>query len=90
MNTVDAVTQLESLLDLADDVGLAVRRVPGGADTDHPGGALVRLRDREVLFLDPDASVADQLAVAAGALRGRPQLDERYLPPELRELIEGA
>ena len=87
---MDAIAQLESMLDLAEQVGLTVRQVPGPADSDHPGGALVRLRDREVLFLDPTASIADQVAVAARALRGRAELDQRYLPPELRELIEGA
>lgn len=87
---MDAIAQLETLLDLAEEMGVTVRRVPDGGKSDHPGGALVRLRGREVLFLDPTAAVADQLAVTARALRGRPQLDQRYLPPQLRDLIEDA
>jgi len=79
--------QLRALLDLVESLGILLRRMPAG-EGGSPG-ALVRLRDREMLFLDPAAPVADQVAVVADALRGRPGLEELYLPPELRELIEG-
>jgi hypothetical protein len=42
-----------------------------------------------MIFLDPGGSTADQLAVLAGALRGHPGLDERFIKPSLREIIEG-
>jgi hypothetical protein len=65
--------------------------VPSAGDSpEHPGGALVRLRQREMLLLNPSASTADQIAAVAGALRGRAELADRFLPPELRELIDGA
>lgn len=86
---MDAYQQLAALLDLAEEIGLVVRAMPGQGDTlDHPGGALVRLGAQEVLFLDPEASVADRLSVAANALAGRPELDGRFLPPELRDLLD--
>ena len=90
MNAIDPYARLESLLDLAEQVGLTVRQVSGTAETDHPGGALVRLKGSEVLFLDPAAAVADQLAVTARALRGRRELSGRFIAPELRELIDGS
>ena len=93
---MDAEAQLSALLDLAESMGIAVRRAPSwalgetgpDADDGHPGGALVRLKGREVLFLDPTAPVADRIAVAAAALRGRPELDSHFLPPAIRELLE--
>jgi len=86
---VDTYAQLEALLELAEQVGLTVRQAAGMAASDHPGGALVRLKNSEVLFVDPAAGVADQLAVAARALKGREALAGRFIPPELRDLIEG-
>jgi hypothetical protein len=89
MDRMDAYAQLESLLELAEQLGLKVRRLPGPAgEGDHPGGALTRLKGQEVLFLDPQASVADQLAVTAAALAGRAELEDRYVAPELRAIIE--
>jgi hypothetical protein len=82
--------QLRVLLDLAEEVGIVIRRVPTAGDgAEHPGGALVRLKGREILFLDPTATVGDQVAVVSGALRGRQAIEDRYLPPEIRQLIDG-
>ena len=86
---MDSHQQLEALLDLAEQVGMDVRPLAGsGGGGEHPGGALVRIRGKEVLFLDAAATVADQLAVTAAALAGRAELEDRFLPPELRQLIE--
>jgi len=88
---MEAHTRLRLLLDLAEEAGIAIRRVPAAGDGgDHPGGALVRLGTKEMLFLDPTAPPADQMAVVAAALRGRAEIENRYLPPELREAIEKA
>ncbi len=87
---MDAQTALNMLLDLAEEADIAVRRVPGAAgEGDHPGGALVRLKGREILFLDPAAPLTDQAEAVAAALRGREIVEDRYLPPELRRLIDG-
>lgn len=84
-------TQLGVLLDLAESAGIDIRRAPGGGDsTGHPGGALVTLRGREMLFLDPTACVADQINAVAGALAGRAEIKNRFLPPEIRDLIDRA
>ena len=87
---MDPQAQLDALIDLAEAVGIAVRRVAtGGADA-HSGGALVRLKGREVIFLDAMAATADQLDVVAAALHGRAELEDQFLPPQLRERIDAA
>lgn len=83
---MDEYEQLRYLLNLAESAGIDIRRAPAGDD--HTGGALVKLRGREILFLDPGASVADRIAVAAAALAGREELQDRFLPPQIRELID--
>ena len=91
---MDEYAQLRALLDIAESLGIEIRRVPvaltGEGSDRHPGGALVKLRGREMLFLDPGAAVADRIAVAAGALAGRSDLENTYLPPEIRQLIDRA
>ena len=63
---MDLYQQLESLLELASEVGITLRRLAGpAAGAEYPGGALVRLRGKDVLFLDSTAAIADQLAVTA-------------------------
>jgi hypothetical protein len=91
---VDDYEQLRYLLDLAESAGIDIRRAPAGVAGDgpgggeHPGGALVKLKGKEILFLDPAASVADRIAVAAAALAGRADLQDRYLPPQIRDLLD--
>ena len=88
---MDAARQLGALLNLIESLGITIRRAPAAGDgEDHPGGALVRLKGKQILFLDPTASLADQISAAAAALRGRPELEDRFLPPEIRAAIEGA
>jgi hypothetical protein len=76
----------DRLVDLAEDLGIEVRPAP--ASQAHPGGALVRLRGGEILFLDPAASVEEQIPVLVSALAGRSELQDRFLPPDLRELLD--
>jgi len=88
---MDSYAQLAELIDLAESVGITIRRVRAAGDApEHPGGAMIRLKGKEMLLLDPTAAVVDQLAVAAAALRGRPEIEERFLPPQLRDLIDDA
>lgn len=87
---MDNESKLRALLDLAEEIGIGIRRAPADVEgSDHPGGALVRLGKRELLFLDPSASVEDQLSAAVDALKGRQELERRFLPPEIREAMEG-
>lgn len=92
MTDMDVSSQLASLLELAESLGITIRRAPAvGDSSEHPGGAMVRLKDKDILFLDPTASPADQISVAASALRTRrEQLDGMFVPPQLRELIEAS
>ncbi len=76
----------DRLVDLAEQLGIEVRPAP--ASEAHPGGAMVRLRGREILFLDPAASTEEQIPVLVSALAGRAELQDRFLPPELRELLD--
>ena len=86
---MDAIAQLDSLLELAQSVGITVRRCPPAAEADsHPGGALIRLKGKEILFLDPSACAADQISVVAASLKGREGLEQRYLSPEIRAILE--
>ena len=85
---MDIACKHAQLLDLAEQIGLEVRPSPPmGLGGEHPGGAMVRLRGREILFLDPSASLADQVDALAAALAGRAQWQDRYLPPEIRQLL---
>jgi hypothetical protein len=86
---MDAYQQLDALLDLATELGMTIRHLPGpAAGAEHPGGAVARLRGKEVLFLDSTAAVADQLAVTAAALAGRRELEGRFVAPQLRQAID--
>ena len=86
---MDEYAQLRALLDLAESVGIVIRRRPAD-DEPHAAGALVRLGGREMLFLDPGASVADRIAVVADALAGRREIEDVFLPPEIRQHVEAA
>jgi hypothetical protein len=87
---MDDLSALNALLDLAEQLGITVRRAPASETGEHPGGALVRLGQREMLFLDPSASTADQLTAVMAALRGRRELDDHFIPPDLRDRLETA
>ncbi len=88
---MDASDQLERLIDLCEELGIAIRKAPAGSElgaSGHPGGAVVRLKGAEILFLDTTASLADQIAATASALAGRSEIEDRFLPPEIRDLID--
>jgi hypothetical protein len=88
---MDDSAKLSCLLDLAQDLGVEVRKIPdSGSDSAHPGGSVIRLKGRSVIFLDPSAGLPDQLAVIASALASRAELQDRFLPPEVRQLLESA
>jgi hypothetical protein len=80
------------LVELAQSLLIDVRTCPHTAweytVSDHPGGALVRLKGKEILFLDSSATLADRTEAVVSALRGRDELEGIYLPPEIRALFE--
>ena len=74
----------EQLVVLVSQLGISVRR----ADLGGAGGSLVRLRGKDVLFLDTSADPDDQLQRLAPEVARLPGLDNIYIIPELRELLE--
>ena len=80
---MDDQTKLRVLLDLVESLGISVRRGParGGAWGDQ-GASLVTLRGKEILFVDN--------GVSAAAMAGRDEIEQIYLPPEIREMIDQA
>ena len=86
---MEELTKLNKLLELAEQVGITIRRAPGAGDgSEHPGGSLVRLRGSEMLFLDPTASTSDQISAVTTALKGRAELQDQFIPPGIRDMIE--
>ena len=51
---------------------------------------VLRLRGVEVLFLNESATPSAQIDAVAAALKNRPGLEHRFLPPEVRQRIENA
>jgi len=83
---MDIDAQFRALMDLAETLGLEIRSV-SPLET-QGAGALVKIHNKEVLFLDFSASVADRISLLAETLRGRDELQQIYIKPELRRLIE--
>ena len=84
LKPVDTQQLLEQLLDLAEHFGFEVRHVPLGGS----GGGPCRVHGKEVLFVDTQADLADQIARAAAALAQRPGLEDRYLLPQVRDILQ--
>lgn len=84
LKTVETEALLNELLDLAEQLGLEIRRV----FLDGRGGGLCRLGDKWVLFVDQSGDMAEQLAQTAGALARRDDLENLYIRPQVREIIE--
>jgi hypothetical protein len=86
---MESLELLASLTDLAESLGMEIRLVPSSRDSpEHPGGAVVRLKGREILFLDPTAPAADQISAVARALGRHKELDDLFLPPEVRQALD--
>jgi hypothetical protein len=81
---MDLATRLESLLELAEQIGIDVRTEPMGGD----GGGLCKFRGQRVLFVDISADLAIRYDHTLAALAPLTELDEHYLLPEVRRDIE--
>ena len=87
---MDAEATIAYLIDLVQSLNIEVRPRPASGDSDDgPAGSMVRLRGQEILFLDPSAPPPDQVELLASVLRGRAEIENRYLPPEIRDAIDG-
>ncbi len=76
--------RLAELLQLADEIGLSVRRVPLGGD----GGGYCQIKGQRVLFVDTMADMNTQYEKTLTALAPLKELDERFLKPAVREDID--
>ena len=83
---MDPLNRLETLLSLADAIGIEIRRTALGGE----GGGLCALRGQRVLFVDTAADVATQYEKTVAALAGIPEVQDRFLPPEVRDDLDKA
>jgi hypothetical protein len=81
---MDIGRRLEALLEVAEEIGIEVRAEQMGGD----GGGLCRLKGRRVLFLDLSADLASRYDRTLASLADTPELESRYLVPELRADLE--
>ena len=90
---MDEADLLESLLHLADEVQLEVRVLRGQNPADIelvPTSACCRVKGKVWVVLSPNDPVDLHINVLARALKSEagPQLEARYLPPAIRQLLE--
>ena len=88
---MDDEQKLAELLDLARSVGVEVRLTPAAGMADgHSAGALVTLKGREILMMDPAAPLAERVKLAARALSGRDETENRFVKPAIRCLLDSS
>ncbi len=85
---------MQALVELADEAGLEVRVASAGSrgDPDLPtASGVCRVREATWVVLSQSDSVEVQLDVLAGALKSHAGalLEERYLPPAVRQRLLG-
>ena len=76
--------QLDELLLLAEKLGIEVRKVHLTGD----GGAICTIRGKKVLFVDKNAPLAEQLARTSAAIGSLGELEDQYILPEIRQILE--
>ncbi len=81
---MDTTAQLNALVELLGRLGVEVRYEHLGGD----GSGICEVRGRRMLFVDLDADQGTQLERCLEATASLPGLDEIYVTPALRELIE--
>jgi hypothetical protein len=81
---MDLSTRLESLLTLAEQIGIDVRAEPMGGT----GGGLCRFRGKQILFVDTAADLEIRYEKTLVALAPLPELESRFVLPEIRRDIE--
>ncbi len=88
---MDDFKKLSALIQLAETLDIPIRRAPAAIDgQSNPGGSLVKFKGKEIIFLDTGASVSDQISVVALALVGRIELEEMFIKPEIRNILDEA
>ena len=81
---MDLQARLDTLLAVAEEIGLDIRKEPLGGT----GGGLCVLRGRRILFVDTAADLEERYDAVLAALAPLPALDQHFLPPEIRDDID--
>ena len=81
---MDNQALLSELADLAEQLGVHVRRQPLGGT----GGALAKLRGNWTLFIDTQCPAADQLETLGPPIGRLNGADAIYVSPALREYLD--
>lgn len=79
---------LGHLKELAEKLGIKVRREGLNAEEATAGGGLCRLKGEYLLIVDASAPAADQIRLMVRAIKQFP-LGDVYIRPAVRELLEG-
>jgi hypothetical protein len=83
---MDVQTRLDTLLAAAEQLGIEIRRAPLGGE----GGGLCSVHGHRVLFVDTTADTATRYDKTVDAMATLPEMQEHYLPPQIREDMERA
>jgi hypothetical protein len=81
---MDATAQLDTVLQLFEQLGIEVRRERLGGS----GGGLCKIRGQRVVFVDLDADTATKLDCCIEALAGVPEAASVYMAPDMRERMD--
>ncbi len=81
---MDLQAKLDALLTVAEEIGLTIRREPLGGD----GGGCCVLRGCRILFVDTTADLETRYDRTLQALASLPEVEQRYLQPEIRDDLE--
>jgi hypothetical protein len=81
---MDAAAQVELALELLKQLDVEPRPEHLGGS----GGALCKLRGKQVFFVDLDADPVTQADRCIAALASFPELERLHLPPFIRDRIE--
>jgi hypothetical protein len=87
---VEEAEILRQLVALAEEAGVAVRQIRSGEGETPARSGLCRVRGRPLLLLATADPLAARIEAVASALRaeGGALLEQRFLPPALRERLE--
>jgi len=75
---------LQALLEVAEKAGIEVRQAALGGQ----GGGLCVLRGKKILFIDVSADLAEEIARTAEALADLEDLEQQYLLPQVRQVLQ--
>jgi len=81
---MDLETRLSELLRAAEEIGLAIQRVPMGGE----GGGFCVVKGQRRLFIDTMTDLETRYERTLAALAPLPEMDTRYLLPEVREDLD--